>query len=142
MGVMVKVDGWSTNLPDLVVVTRRKLHLGREKDPPAARWASLASWVIRWSLVMLTVGVLAVMLEPEEIERSSANPAPLLCLISLVTGFLIMQALIGDFSRALFVISCEAVQFSAEMPPSWPTPKLLSCPPYEQEETSPPAVTS
>ena len=108
---MVKVDGWSTNLPDLVVVTRRKLHLGREKDPPDARWVSLASWVIRCSLVMLTVGVLAVTLEPEEIERSSANPAPLLCLTSLVTGFLIIQALIGDFSRALFVISCGAVQF-------------------------------
>ena len=108
---MEKVVGWSISLPNLVVVTSRKLDLGMEKDPPDARWASLASWVMCCSLVMLTVGVLAVTLEPEEIERSSAKPVPLLCLTSLVTGFLIIQALIGEFSRALLVISCEAVQF-------------------------------
>ena len=50
---MEKVVGWSTSLPDLVVVTQRKLHLGIEKDPPEARWALLASWVICWSLWML-----------------------------------------------------------------------------------------
>ena len=49
---------------------------------------------------MLIVGGLAVMLEPEEMERSSAKHDPLLVLTSLVTGFWIMHALTGEFSRA------------------------------------------
>ena len=114
---MEKVVGWSISLPNLVVVTSLKLHLGMEKDPPEARWASLASWVMCWSLWMLIVGGLVVMLEPDEMERSSAKHDPLLCLISLVTGFRIIHALTKEFSRARFVMSWDASQFGAEMPP-------------------------
>ena len=89
---MENAIGWSISLADLLVVSRRTPHLGKEKDPPDARWTSLASWVVCWSLLMLVVGELLVMLEPVEMERSSANHAPLLVLISLVTGFRIIQA--------------------------------------------------
>ena len=81
------------------------------------------------------------MLELDDMERSSAKHDPLLFFILLVTGFRIIQALTGEFSRARFVMSWDASQFGAEMPPPWPFPKLLSFPPYEQEDTSPPAVT-
>jgi len=79
-------------------------------------------------LLMLIVGGLAVMMEPDEMERSSAKHDPLLVLTSLVTGFRMIHALTGELPRAQFVISWEAIQFRAEMLPPWPFLKLLSFP--------------
>ena len=79
---MKNAVGWSTSLPILLVVTSQTLHLGKEKDPPDARWTSLASWVVCWSFVMFVVGELLVMLEPDEMERLSSKHVPLLVLTS------------------------------------------------------------
>jgi len=46
---------------------------------------------------MLFVGELLVMLEPDDMERSSAKPAPLLVIVSLVTGFLNNTGMNGGF---------------------------------------------
>jgi len=63
------------------------------------------------------MGELWVMLDPDEMERSSAKSDPLFVLISPETGFRMIHAWTGHCSRVLFVISRDAMKLSAEMPP-------------------------